>query len=162
MWVISILVLCLLVWLMELLALTGGVATSDPSFSLNPCFRHAKLTATLWVIAACECWDGKGISEWKAPITATRMVLHNWLNSVFFKGPSVFCSLTYCAPVQSGSWLRDTEFPGPRCSQTHKPKYWLFKADDTVNMGKVRQLCICFSPSRMFLQSIGQCKFALI
>lgn len=160
MWVISILVLCLLVWLVELLALTDGVATPDPSFSLNPCFRHAKLTATLWVIAACECWDGRGISEWKAPITATRMVLHNWLHSVFFKGPSVFRSLIvhqFRAAVDCV-----TQFPGPRCSQTHKPKYWLFKPDDTVNMGKVRQLCICFSPSRMFLKSIGQCKFALI
>lgn len=94
--VILIFLWCHLVWPVEPCSPPSGVAISDPSFSLNPCFRHAKLTATLWVNAACECWDGRGVSEWKAPMRATCMVLHNWLHSAFFKGPSfslcLFCT----------------------------------------------------------------------
>lgn len=85
--VISILPWCHLFWLVVLQSLSSGEAISDPSFSFKPCFRHAKLTATLWVNAACECWDARGVSEWKAPIPATCMVLYNWLRFVFFKGP---------------------------------------------------------------------------
>lgn len=94
---VSIMVWCHLVWLVEPHSLPSGEAISDPSFSLNPCFRHAKLTAALWVNAACECWDGRGMSEWKAPITATCMVLHDWLHSVFFKGPSPSLCLSLTA-----------------------------------------------------------------
>lgn len=42
----------------------SGGRLSDPSLPLNPCFCHAKLTATLWVNAACwECWDKRGVSD---------------------------------------------------------------------------------------------------
>lgn len=68
-------------------------------FGLDPCFCHAKLTATVWVSAACKWWDGRGVSasvkEWKAAMRATPMVLHNWLHPVFFKGSFSLCrSLT--------------------------------------------------------------------
>ena len=85
--VTSALAWCHLFWLVVPQSLSSGEAILDPSFSFKPCFRHAKLTATLWVNAACECWDARGVSEWKAPIPATCMVLHNWLRFVFFKGP---------------------------------------------------------------------------
>lgn len=126
--------------------LPSGVAISDPSFSLNPCFCHAKLTATLWVNAACECWDGRGVSEWKAPIRATCMVLHNWLHSVFFKEPSCFLSLSLSLIV---SWVRPavarhTGPLGPPSSRihTHQTETWLFIPDDIVNTGKVGWLGI--------------------
>lgn len=49
----------------------SGEARSDSSFTLNPCFCHAKLTASLWVNAACKCWEERGVSEWETPVTAT-------------------------------------------------------------------------------------------
>lgn len=51
----------------------------------------------------------------------------------------------------------------PLLLTTHtKLNYWLFKPEYTVNMGKVKQLCICFISSRMLLKSIGHVKFVLI
>lgn len=44
---------------------------SDPPLPLNPCFCHAKLTTTLWVNAACKCWDERGVSDGGGTTTTT-------------------------------------------------------------------------------------------
>lgn len=54
-------------------------------------------------------------------------------------------SLSLLLLVCSCSRLHDRRvLLGLTIQQQTKQKYWPFKPDDTVNMGKVRQLCVCF------------------
>lgn len=97
-------------------------------FSLNPCFRHAILTATIWVNAA---------SVETGPITGTYMVLQR---ARLPPSPSVSPLVCSCVCRAVGCTTDKL------CCLTKKTKqkYWPFKPDDTVNMGKVRQLCVYF------------------
>lgn len=69
---------------------------------------------------------------------------------------ALFLAISYCELVCSCCQLHGRPgFLGLAAHEQTKQKYWLFKPDDTVNMGKVIQLCICFISSRMLLKSIG-------
>lgn len=64
-------------------------------------------------------------------------------------------SLARCWFVAAADCMTERVSWAPRLTEQTKQKYWLFKPDDTVNTGKVKQLCIRFISSRMLLKSIG-------